>query len=231
MEELLNGSMAAGSSDRKCAKSFRALIQKASLLIRSALKVLNYLYQRVFNGFDMHGVHYGNNQGYQSDNSYHNQPNLYCRQFPVKPWSPRTRHRSPGALRERRSRLHGGLLGLMGRLQGSGSGIFFRIWGWANRRSLRGLLRLSYGVAAIRAEIASLFNLGVAVRAYHFFTFSSCRLYGAVLAPQGFVYRYKFNLREWTTVDNGPSYAAFMQKRKPALNKSEVVEKEKPFPT
>lgn len=91
-------------------------------LIRCVLQVLNYLYQRVFNGFYMHGVHYGNNQGYQSDNSYHNQPNLYCRQFPVKPWRPGACHRS-GALRERRSRLCGGLLG---RLQGSGRGIFFR---------------------------------------------------------------------------------------------------------
>lgn len=31
----------------------------ARRLIRSALKVLNYLYQCVFNSFNMHGVHYG----------------------------------------------------------------------------------------------------------------------------------------------------------------------------
>ena len=74
------------------------------------------------------------------------------------------------------------------------------------------VFRHSHGVAAIRTEIASLFNLGVAVRAYHFFTFSSCRLYGAVFAPQGLMYRYKFNLREWTAIDNGPSYVAYAKK-------------------
>lgn len=74
------------------------------------------------------------------------------------------------------------------------------------------VFRHSYGVAAIRTEIASLFNLGVAVRAYHFFTFSSCRLHGAVLAPQGLMYRYKFNLREWTAINSWLSYAAYAKK-------------------
>lgn len=184
-------------------------------LIRCILQVLNYLYQRVFNGFDMHGVHYGNNQGYQRDNSYHNQPNFYCRQFPVKPWYTRAGHRVPRSGRRKGSALvHRWLLGLLRLRRGGGRrGAFLRIC--RRPRDYMGLhvvFRHSYGVAAIRTEIASLFNLGVAVRAYHFFTFSSCRPYGAVFAPRGLMYRYKFNLREWTAINIRLSYAAYAKK-------------------
>ena len=83
-------------------------------------------------------------------------------------------------------RAHGGGL-LRGKGGGRGSALFRACRRSGLGRSLYAVFHPFYRKSAVRAETAPVLNLGVTIRAYHSFTFSSCRLYGALFALKGLV--------------------------------------------